>query len=102
MDKQYFMYVLYCVDHTLYTGYSTDVEKRLNTHNAGKGAKYTQRRLPVYLLYAKEYSTKSEAMSAEARFKQQTRKQKEQWLQHQTGASLEQLKRNPVIQKVGD
>ena len=40
--KQYFFYVLYCADHTLYTGYTVDLEARTASHNAGKGAKYTQ------------------------------------------------------------
>lgn len=42
-----YMYVLECSDGTLYTGYTTDVKRRLNTHNTGKGAKYTRARLPV-------------------------------------------------------
>ncbi|KHD45246.1 hypothetical protein NC01_04580 [Streptococcus uberis] len=71
------MYVLECADHTLYTGYTTDIEKRLKVHNSGKGAKYTRARLPVNLLYFEEFASKQEAMSAEARFKKQkTRQQK--------------------------
>ena len=52
--KQYFFYVLYCADHTLYTGYTVDLEARTASHNAGKGAKYTQqaKRRTVRLLYA--------------------------------------------------
>lgn len=72
-----YMYVLECADHTLYTGYTTDIEKRLQTHNAGKGAKYTCARLPVTLVYVEEFASKQEAMSAEALFKKRfTRKQK--------------------------
>ncbi|MCU9533546.1 GIY-YIG nuclease family protein [Streptococcus sp. CSL10205-OR2] len=71
-----FMYVLKCSDGTLYTGYTTDVKKRLATHNAGKGAKYTKQRLPVELIYQEEFATKSEAMSAENYFKQKTRQEK--------------------------
>ena len=41
METKAYMYVLECADGSLYTGYTTDIEKRLKTHNAGKGAKYT-------------------------------------------------------------
>lgn len=85
MDN-YFFYVLHCKDGTLYAGYTTDLEKRLATHNAGKGAKYTQptKRRPARLIYAEQWDTKSLAMRAEARFKQLTRTQKEHYL-HQNG-----------------
>ncbi|MFC3927840.1 GIY-YIG nuclease family protein [Streptococcus caprae] len=71
--KKGYMYVLECADKTLYTGYTTDVDKRVKTHNAGKGAKYTKARLPVRLLYAEEHDTKQAAMSAEYHFKKKTR-----------------------------
>lgn len=67
--KKAYMYVLECVDKTLYTGYTTDLKKRLATHNAGKGAKYTRYRLPVSLLYYEVFDSKEAAMSAEALFK---------------------------------
>ena len=63
-------------DGSLYTGYTTDVEKRLKTHNAGKGAKYTRARLPVKLLYQESYPDKPSAMSAEALFKKKSRQAK--------------------------
>lgn len=66
-----YMYVLECSDGTLYTGYTTDVKRRLNTHNTGKGAKYTRARLPVKLLYSEAFNSKQEAL-----FKQKTRKAK--------------------------
>ncbi len=75
-DIKAYMYVLECADGTLYTGYTTDVERRLSTHNAGKGAKYTRARLPVKLLYQESFPSKQEAQSAEAYFKQKTRQQK--------------------------
>ena len=46
-EKKYYTYILRCGDDTLYTGFTTDLEHRLQTHNAGKGAKYTKARLPV-------------------------------------------------------
>lgn len=75
-SKSYFMYVLICADETLYTGYTTDVEKRVETHNAGKGAKYTAARRPVQLLAHAVFETKHEAMSAECHFKQLSRAEK--------------------------
>ena len=69
-DNKAYMYVVECADGTLYTGYTTDVERRLKTHNAGKGAKYTRARLPVKLLSIQKSLTASfEAMSTEALFK---------------------------------
>lgn len=71
------MYVLECADGTLYTGYTTDVEKRIAVHNAGKGAKYTKARLPVSALAVATFTTKHEAMSSEYHFKQLTRDEKD-------------------------
>ncbi|KPJ22671.1 GIY-YIG nuclease family protein [Streptococcus phocae] len=77
MTKHAYMYVLECSDKTLYTGYTTDLEKRLDTHNKGKGAKYTRCRRPVKLLYYEQFDSKQAAMSAEALFKKRkTRSQK--------------------------
>ena len=66
METKAYMYVLECADGSLYTGYTTDIEKRLKTHNAGKGAKYTKSRRPVILVYSEQYETKSEALRREA------------------------------------
>ena len=65
MHKLFYTYIVECNDKTLYTGYTTDVEARIKTHNSGKGAKYTRSRLPVKLVYFEEHETKSEAMSRE-------------------------------------
>ena len=75
-DSKAYMYVVECADGTLYTGYTTDVERRLKTHNAGKGAKYTRARLPVKLLYSEAFASKPEAMSAEALFQKKSREKK--------------------------
>lgn len=74
--KKAYMYVVECADGTLYTGYTTDIDKRIKTHNSGKGAKYTRNRLPVKLIYQESFDTKEAAMSAESYFKQKTRQQK--------------------------
>lgn len=82
MPKQKaYMYVLTCADGSLYTGYTTNIERRLKTHNAGKGAKYTRVRLPVELLYQESFNSKQEAQSAEAYFKQKTRQEKLDYIQ---------------------
>ena len=86
METKAYMYVLECTDGTLYTGYSTDVQKRLDVHNAGKGAKYTRARLPVKLLYQEEFPDKSSAMSAEALFKQKTRQETLAYIEAQKNA----------------
>lgn len=76
MTTRHFLYVVECADGTLYTGYATDVARRVDAHNAGKGAKYTRSRLPVRLLFEREFPTKHDAMSAEYRFKRLTRARK--------------------------
>lgn len=76
-DAGYFMYVVRCSDGTLYTGYARDVEARVQAHNDGRGAKYTRARRPVVLEAFGCFSTKHDAMSAEAHFKMLTRSQKE-------------------------
>ena len=65
-----------CADGTLYTGYTTDVERRLATHNSGKASKYTRGRLPVKLVYLEECKDKETAMSREWHIKQLSRVEK--------------------------
>lgn len=86
MTKPYYMYVLLTADGLFYGGFTDDVGKRLATHNAGKGAKFTRpkARRPLTLLYAEAFETKSEALKAEAAFKKLTRPQKETFL-HEHG-----------------
>lgn len=71
-----YTYILECNDKSLYTGYTTDLEKRLITHNLGKGAKYTRARLPVKLVYYEKFNSKNEAMSREVQIKKMTRREK--------------------------
>lgn len=72
----YYVYILQCQDGTLYTGITTDIQKRLATHNSGKGAKYTRSRLPVTLLYQEPQPDKSAALKRELAIKKLTRAQK--------------------------
>ena len=75
--KHWFLYVVRCSDGTLYTGVTTDLNRRVNEHNTSKrGAKYTKTRRPVNLIWSKEYNNRSEAQSAEYNFKKLSRKQK--------------------------
>lgn len=82
MDKmnEHLFYVLECNDGSYYAGYTNDLEKRIRTHNEGKGAKYTRAKLPVRLIYQESYETKQEAMRAEYKFKQLARAAKEQYM----------------------
>ncbi len=72
----YFVYILKCRDGTLYVGSTNDIKKRLETHNAGKGAKYTRGRLPVKLKYSESFDTKGEALRREVELKKFSRVQK--------------------------
>ncbi|MBB5149490.1 MULTISPECIES: GIY-YIG nuclease family protein [Ureibacillus] len=74
-DKHYF-YVLECADSSFYAGYTNDLERRVNQHNAGKGAKYTRGKRPVKCIYYEIYETKEQAMRAEYAFKQLKRSEK--------------------------
>lgn len=65
----HFVYMLLCADGTVYSGYSTDPNRRAATHNSGRGAKYTRSRLPVKLVFTECFSTKSEALRREAALK---------------------------------
>ena len=92
MENKAYMYVLECGDGTLYTGYTTDVEARLKTHQSGKGAKYTRARLPVTLIYQEEYPDKSAAMSAEALFKKKKRAEKLAYIEEKRSKSWNLLR----------
>ena len=73
----HFVYILRCKDNSLYTGYTTDVNRRLKVHNQGKGAKYTRGRLPVSLVYYEEVSSRSEGLKLENAIKKLSKKEKE-------------------------
>ena len=71
-----FVYLLRCADGTLYCGWSTDPERRLRQHQAGTASRYTRQRLPVELVYTREFETQSEAMREEIRIKRLPREAK--------------------------
>ena len=72
-----FVYVLECADGTYYTGWTDEINKRLEVHQRGKGAKYTRGRLPVKLILIEEVENKSLALKREAAIKKLSKKQKE-------------------------
>ena len=65
-----YVYIVRCRDQTLYTGWTNQLEKRIEAHNAGKGAKYTKARRPVELVYFETFEHKSEALKREYQIKQ--------------------------------
>lgn len=71
-----YTYIIECVDKTLYVGWTNNIEKRMDSHNLGEGAKYTRSRHPVTLMYVENFVTKQEAQRREWEIKQMTRKQK--------------------------
>ena len=72
-----YTYIVKCSDGTYYTGWTNHLEKRIKSHNAGIGAKYTRSRLPVTLVYYEVFSTRQEAMRREYDIKQLSHHQKE-------------------------
>lgn len=76
MSRKSYIYIVRCSDGTLYTGWTTDIARRVREHNAGKGAKYTKSRRPVSLVYSEEFDTKEEAMRREYEIKHMSRKKK--------------------------
>ncbi len=74
--KMNYTYILECADGTLYCGWTNDLEKRLKSHNSGKGAKYTRSRLPVKLVYYEEFKVSAQAQKREYQIKRLTRNEK--------------------------
>ncbi len=81
MGQNWHLYILRCADGTLYTGITTDVDKRFEAHCAGKGAKYTRGRGPLTLVYREECGDHSSALKRELEVKKLPRQEKEQLIQ---------------------
>jgi len=64
-----YCYIVQCADGTYYTGWTTDPTRRVQTHNRGRGAKYTKTRLPVKLVYVEEQTDRRTAMQREIAIK---------------------------------
>ena len=69
-SPDHYAYVLRCSDGSFYTGYTTDVQRRVREHDAGEGAKYTRGRTPVELVHVERFESKSAAMRREYGIKQ--------------------------------
>jgi putative endonuclease len=76
-EADHYVYVLQCGDDTFYTGYTTDVERRVREHERGDGAKYTRGRTPLDLVHVEPFDSQSAAMSREYEIKQLSRDEKE-------------------------
>lgn len=85
-DDDYHVYIVECSDGTYYTGYTTDVDRRVAEHNDGSAAKYTCGRRPVELVHVESFPSQSAAMQREHAIKQLRRPAKER-LAHGTGSS---------------
>ena len=78
MESTWYLYILRCKDGTYYTGITTDVEKRLEVHRSGKGAKYTRGRGPLELVYSETCENHSQALKRECEVKKLPKEQKQQ------------------------
>ena len=78
----WYLYILRCGDGSLYTGITTDVEKRLEAHKSGKGAKYTRGRGPLELVYREQCGDHSAALKRELEIKALSREEKLKMIQN--------------------
>lgn len=81
MGKTWYVYILECGDGTLYTGITDDVQRRLEVHRSGKGAKYTRGRGPLTLRYQEVCESYSHALRREIQIKQLPRRKKQELLE---------------------
>ena len=81
VESNWYLYILRCKDNTLYTGITTDVEKRLEAHRSGKGAKYTRGRTPLELVYREQCESHSHALKRELEVKALSRQAKEELIE---------------------
>ena len=73
----FYVYILRCIDYSYYVGHTDDIQHRMAQHDSGEIAGYTQGRRPVRLVFAQEFPTREEALSAERRLKGWSRAKKE-------------------------
>ena len=71
-----YVYIVQCRDNTLYTGYTVDIDRRLEAHQEGLASKYTRGRTPVNLVYCEDLPTKSDALRREMQIKKMSRTEK--------------------------
>ena len=83
-NKPWYVYIIRCNDHTLYTGVTNDLQRRIAEHNLGgnRGAKYTRPRRPVHLAYQEELPSRSAACKREYQIKQLSVHKKQQLIEN--------------------
>ena len=81
----WFLYVVRCVDGSLYVGISSDVVARVARHNAGKGAEFTKNKRPVVAVYCEQFANKSDAFRREREVKKFSKANKEYLIKFGTG-----------------
>ena len=72
----YFVYIILCIDNSLYTGYTNNLQKRFKAHLDGKGAKYTKSHKPLKIIYSEKFKTKTIALKREREIKSWSRNKK--------------------------
>jgi putative endonuclease len=80
----WFVYIIKCIDGSLYTGSTTNLEKRFKIHESGKGAKYTRSHKPETIVFFKKYAKKILALRKEREIKKLTRKEKLNFIEKQS------------------
>lgn len=98
LDRNWVVYLVRCADRSLYCGITNDLEKRLEAHNFGKGAKYTRSRTPVVLLGTRFHMTKSEALKLEYRIKKTPADRKLNELDN--GKAIQKMKNTQILQDI--
>ena len=79
-EQTWYLYILICRDRTLYTGVTTDVDRRLEMHLKGTASKYTRSRRPVKLLHQEVCTSKGDALRKERAMKKLSRAEKEEYI----------------------
>ena len=72
----YYVYLIECGDKTIYTGITTDIQRRFKEHNSGKGGAYTRSKKVKKVLYTEQFKTRSEALKRESEIKSWPREKK--------------------------
>ena len=80
-----FVYLLRCADGSYYTGWTSDLQRRLAAHQAGRGARYTRSRLPVMLAYCEQHPSRTDARKREAALRRQSHAKKDALAAEQNG-----------------
>ena len=90
MQAYWYFYIVRCCDHSLYSGITTDLGRRLAEHNAGTASKYTRAKRPVHLVHWERLRSKSAALRREAAVKKFSKADKERLVLGERGAQLNQ------------